>query len=304
MLLYVLSARGFLSTHLRTHSYDIAHTQFIVPAGIIALWAKRTFGLPYILTSRGSDVLGHNPRFRLVYPFVGRMWSTVLREAAVVTCASRFLADRIQQLQSDVRPIILPNAVDGRWFRPLPKENRILIVGRLIPLKGVDDILDALAGLDLDGWRVDIVGDGISRPSLERQAARCGLARRVTFHGWIDHASEQLRDMYGKARIFVLASHRENMSVSLLEAMAAGCRIIASDVGGTPEVADESSLFEDGNIAALRRKIAAAMVEASARAPSPLAERFRWDNVIPKYEELCRRHAPNSELATVSLALG
>jgi hypothetical protein len=49
--------------------------------------------------------------------------------------------------------------------------------------------------------------------------------------------------------------------------------------------------------------IAAAMVEASARAPSPLAERFRWDNVIPKYQELCRRHAPNRELATVSIAL-
>jgi glycosyltransferase involved in cell wall biosynthesis len=304
MLLFILSARRFLATHLRTHSYDIAHTQFILPAGVVALWAKRTYGLPYILTSRGSDVLGHNPRFQMVYLLVARTWATVLREAAVVTCASRFLAERIEQLQCDVRPVTVPSAVDPAWFRPLPKENRMLVVGRLIPLKGVDDILEALARLDLDGWHVDIVGDGTSRSGLERQAARRGLTRHLTFHGWIDHDSEPLRDMYGRARIFVQASHRENMSLSLLEAIAAGCRIVASNVGGTPEVIDEGSLFEEGDVSALTHRIARAMVEAPTGATPPLCERFRWEHVIPQYEELCRRSARKISPATVSVALG
>jgi glycosyltransferase involved in cell wall biosynthesis len=287
LLTYILSARRFLARHLRTHSYDLAHTQFILPAGAVALWAKRTFALPYILTSRGSDVLGHNPRFRMIYPLVSRAWFAVLRDAEVVTCASQYLASRIHELRPDVRVVTIPNVVDSRRFRPSLKEKRILIVGRLIPLKGVDDILESLTQLDLTGWQVDIVGDGSSRSALERLAGRRGLARHVTFHGWIDHDSERLREMYGRASIFVLASHRENMSVALLEAMAAGCRIVASNVGGTPEVVQESSLFEGRNIAALRQKLASAMAACAARAVEPLAARFRPEHVITQYESLC-----------------
>ena len=288
MLTYILSARRFLASHLRTHSYDVAHTQFILPAGAVALWAKRAFGLPYIVTSRGSDVLGHNPRFRMVYPMVSRAWRAVLREAEVVTCASRYLAGRIHALHGDVRAVTIPNVVDCTRFRPRAKEKRILIAGRLIPLKGVDDVLDALTRLDLNGWHVDIVGDGSARLQLEQLAARRGLARHVTFHGWIDHDSERLAEIYGRASVFVLASHRENMSVALLEAMAAGCRIVASNVGGTPEVVDERSVFEDGDIAALTEKLAVAMAASGTDAAQPLAARYHPRHVLPQYESLCR----------------
>jgi glycosyltransferase involved in cell wall biosynthesis len=288
MLFYILSAIRFLRSHLQTHTYEVAHAQFVLPAGVIAWWAKRRYSLPYVLTCRGSDVLGHNPRFRMLYPLVARAWSRVIRQAAVVTCATRFLADRIQRLEPGVQVTVVPNAVDPAWFRPLPKENRILIVGRLIPLKGVGDALDALSRLDLNGWHVDIVGDGVARADLQRQTARRRLTSRITFHGWIDHRSTELREMYGRARVFVTASHRENMSVSVLEAIAAGCWIVASDSGGTPEFVDATSLFRQGNISALTEKLASTMAASRARPAAPLDSRFRWEHVIPTYEDLCR----------------
>jgi len=289
MLTYIVSARRFLRGHLRTHSYDINHTLFILPAGAIALWAKRKYSLPYLLTAGGSDVLGHNPRFRWVYPLVSRTWSTVLREAKVVTCASRFLAETIQRSQRNVRVVTVPNPVDVEWFTPLSKENRILVVGRLIPLKGIEDVLEALTRLNLDGWKVDIVGDGTYRSVLEQKAAQHGLEKRVTFHGWLDNRSDKLRELYGRARIFVSASHRENMSMALLEALAARCWIVASDVGGTREVVEDGSLFEGRNISALAQKLAGAMVASRTRPGPPLDPRFRWEDVVPQYEELCRR---------------
>jgi glycosyltransferase involved in cell wall biosynthesis len=287
MLTYILSARRFLEPHLRTHAYDINHTQFILPAGAIALWAKRRYALPYVLTSRGSDVLDHNRRFRRVYPLVARRWRAVLREAKAVTCASRFLADSIERLEPGVRVTTVPNVVDSHWFRPLPKCNRILIVARLIPLKGIDDILEALTRLDLEGWRVDIVGDGISRKALERQADKAGLGAHVSFHGWIDNRSERLREMYGRARVFVSASRVENMSVALLEALAAGCSIVASNVGGTPEFVPADALFESGNVAALARKLAAAMTASDPKPARAIDRRFRPEDVICCYEQLC-----------------
>ena len=95
--------------------------------------------------------------------------------------------------------------------------------------------------------------------------------------------------MYGRARVFVSASHRENMSLSLLEAIAAGCRIVAADSGGTREFVEEQSLFEAGNVLALRQKLASTMAAPVAETPPPLDRRFCRDQVILQYEDLCRR---------------
>jgi glycosyltransferase involved in cell wall biosynthesis len=287
MLTYIVSARHFLTDHFRTHRYDINHSQFILPAGSIALWAKRKYSLPYVLTSRGSDVLGHNPRFRWVYPVVAHTWRAILAEAKAVTCASAYLAETIQRSQPNLNIVTVPSAVDPQWFRSLPKENRILVVARLIPLKGIQDLLEALARVNLDGWNVDIVGDGTYRSALEHKTARYGLQKHVTFHGWIDNRSERLRELYGRARIFVSPSHRENLSMSVLEALAARCWVVASDAGGTPEVLDDGSLFERRNIAALTKKLAGAMVASCTRPGPPLAPRFRCEQVVPQYEDLC-----------------
>jgi glycosyltransferase involved in cell wall biosynthesis len=287
MLTFVIAARRFLSTHLRTYTYDASHAHFIVPGGAVALWAKRAFALPYIVTSHGSDVLGYNSRFRLVYPFVSRTWADVLAEARAVTSPTRFLADRIESLNPIVKVVRVGNAVDPEHFCALQKENRILVVARLLESKGIQDVLDAVARLDLTGWAVDVVGDGPYRSALERKVTAHHLDRFVTFHGWIDNDSDRIRQLYGRARIFVSASRCENMSVAVLEALAARCRVIASDVGGTPEIVSRASLFEPRSVEALRERLAAAMHPAVACQEPGFPDAFRWSGVIRQYEALC-----------------
>ena len=287
MATFVLAARRFLNQHLRTYTYDVAHAHFIVPGGAIALWAKRAFALPYVVTSHGSDVLGYNPRFRLVYPLVQRRWTQILLEAKGVASPTRFLADRIREFREDLPIATIPHAIARERFTALPKEDRILIVARLIQAKGVQDALDALTHIDMRGWHVDVVGDGPYRRALERRAAANRLTDSVTFHGWIDHDSDRLRELYGKARVFVCASHCENMSMAVLEAIAARCRVVASNVGGTPDVVERAHLYEAGNIPALTARLVEAMHAGSARSLPPLADGGDWLPVVRQYEDLC-----------------
>jgi glycosyltransferase involved in cell wall biosynthesis len=168
----------------------------------------------------------------------------------------------------------------------LPKDNRILVASRLVELKGVQDVIDAVSRMDIAGWRLDIVGDGPYRAALERRASACHLRAQTTFHGWLDHNSKELRDLYGKARVFVTASYLENLSMSLLEALAARCWIVASDVGGTSEIVGASSLFQAGSVDALRTRLATVMEAALRDSGPPLHPDWHWNRVIAQYEAL------------------
>src|SRR4029078_610157 len=100
-------------------------------------------------------------------------------EAKTVTAPSQYLARLIALQQSGLHVNIVPNLVDTRQFRASAKENRILVVGRLIQTKGIQDVLAALASVDLNGWTVDIVGDGPYRRTLQERAAELDLSQRV-----------------------------------------------------------------------------------------------------------------------------
>ncbi|MDD4083510.1 MAG: glycosyltransferase family 4 protein, partial [Sphaerochaetaceae bacterium] len=244
MLSYVFSAKHFLKKHMKTHSYDINHTHFIIPTGIVSLWLKKKYGLKYIITSHGSDVLGYNKRFKHLYPLLVNQWKKIIKEAKVVVTPSKFLQGEIKKITSKGKFKVIPNGIDPNKFKPMKKENRILVVARLFENKGVQDILDALKGINLKDWKVDIVGDGPYREFLENKSKENGLTDKVTFHGWVDNKSQKMKEFYGHAKIFISASYYENMSIVLLEALSAGCTVLATNVGGNPEVINKKNLFD------------------------------------------------------------
>jgi glycosyltransferase involved in cell wall biosynthesis len=177
--------------------------------------------------------------------------------------------------------------VDLDMFRPADREAvrrkfaidgpAILSVGHLIPRKGHDIAIRALA--ELPGYRLLIAGDGPEDAALRSLADDCGVADRVRFLGRMAHDS--LPGLYTAVDALILASSREGWANVLLEAMGCGTPVVASNVWGTPEVVavpEAGILMKDrtpGDLAAAVRQLMANPPDrARTRA---YAEQFSWD---------------------------
>jgi teichuronic acid biosynthesis glycosyltransferase TuaC len=228
-------------------SARLIDAQVLYPDGVAAVRLGQRHGLPVILTARGSDV-----NLLAQQPGPARQLREILpRAAAVVTvsealrsrlvAATGFPADRIE---------VIPNCVDAQRFRPgdrlaarqrlgLPIDERIILsVCHLVPGKRVDLLISALAALPLDCRPfLVVVGDGPERIRLLRLTGQLGLERWVRLVG--ARRPELLPEWYRAADAFALASDREGYPNVLLEAIASGLPVLASAVGGVPEIVNQ-----------------------------------------------------------------
>lgn len=176
------------------------------------------------------------------------------RVAAVAAGLDRYLAitDRARRHLlyagvPDERIDVIPMGVDLERFRPTPRERaagedlRILSVARLVPEKGVEDLVVAvrLLGEQGVGARLTLTGGGPDRAHLEQMANALGVADRVTFAGVLPY--EQLPALHAEADVFVLASGprttwQEQFGFAIVEAMACGLPVLAGDSGSLDEV--------------------------------------------------------------------
>tara|TARA_Y100000310_G_scaffold25020_1_gene23968 strand:+ start:53 stop:1150 length:1098 start_codon:yes stop_codon:yes gene_type:complete len=281
-LSYLISAKKFLKQHLKIHTYDINHTHFIIPTGVLALWLKKKFDIPYIITAHGSDVLGYNKRFKKLYPLLIKPWKKIIKNANLITTPSRYLQDEIKKITTEGKFIVIPNGIDKNKFKPLKKEKKILIVARLFENKGVQDILDALKDINMQDWKVDIVGEGPYRSFLENKTKENNLTNIVKFHGWIDNKSNKMKELYGKASIFISASYFESFGLTVLEAILAGCYPIISDIQGYKEIfKDKKYFFKKGDVKELKTKINN-LIKGKIIQPK-FNQDHNWDNIIEKY---------------------
>ena len=164
---------------------------------------------------------------------------------------------------SEERTCTIYNGVDTERFAPGPRPRpgqeegplKILAVASLIPEKGIDVLIKAVAGLETPLWQLAIVGDGPAAEGLRSLVAELGLTSSVRFLGLRDDVSELLKE----SDVFVHpAIWEEALGNTVLEGMAAGCPVIASRVGGIPELVvdgQEALLVEPGNWRELRRAL-------------------------------------------------
>jgi glycosyltransferase involved in cell wall biosynthesis len=296
MASFVLAALPRVARLTATRRYDVNHTHFIVPTGLLAKLVKTWNGLPFVVTAHGSDVPGYNPdRFGLEHRLLGPVWKWILQGADHIVSPSQFLRELVDQ-RSHGRPIsVIPNGFRYERFRAdRPKERRILLVSRMVPRKGVQHLLAALPGLHLRGFEVDIVGDGPYLPTLRQMAAELGLP--VRFWGWLDNRSAELRELYERASIFAFTSEAENFPTVLLEAMAGGAAIVTCNGTGCPEVVGEDALLvpprcPDRLGEALSRLVQddELRAELGRRARARVEQEFGWQGIARRHIALYRQ---------------
>jgi len=188
---------------------------------------------------------------------------------------------------------VIPNGVDPLRFRPMAtKADRpyLLFVGRLVPYKGLDVLLRALAFAP-PGLPLVVVGDGPLRASLEALARRLSVA--VTFRGHVPDLD--LPSLYAGAALTVLPSvtRQECFGISLLESMACGTPVVASDLPGVAELARLGGLVaRAGNASDLSAQIHRGLEPARFERGQALADRihasFSWDAVTDRLEAVYR----------------
>jgi glycosyltransferase involved in cell wall biosynthesis len=293
-LTYIISAKRFLKKHLKKNCYDINHTHFIIPTGIISLWLKKKYDLDYIITSHGSDVPGLNPdRFKFLHKFTGPILRKVGHRAKKIVAPSRYLGFKIlEEIDRNLENKIeyIPNGININKFIPEEKKKVILSTGRLLPRKGFQYLIQAISNKDL-GYEVHIAGDGPMMAELKRLAKQSKT--KIVFHGWIDNNSQEYKELLGSAAIYCLVSPKENASISLLEAMSAGCAVIACSEGGGAETVEGAGLVvEPKNKEQIKKTIGKLVNDKnllkniSKKAREKVLNNFNWDKIIKNYERI------------------
>lgn len=228
----------------RNAPFDCIDAHYIYPDGFAAILLGKLLGVPVILSARGTDV-NLFPSFRLIRPMI--RWA--LQRAAGIITVSAALKDALLRLGVPAdRVRVIPNGVDPTRFYPLnrgearsaldlPTAGQIVLsVGGLAPHKGFHVLVQAMAKLlsRIPDLKLYIVGEGPMRRNLERQVRSLGVESRVCLVG--SQANDRLQLWYNAADVTCLASTREGMPNVVLESMACGTPVVATRVGGVPEV--------------------------------------------------------------------
>jgi glycosyltransferase involved in cell wall biosynthesis len=239
------SIRRAVDESLRDYSPDVVAGYWAHPDGYAALAIARRLGVPCVIMVGGSDVLllGQQPRR-------GRLIREVLQGADAIVTVSEDLRQAVLRWSVPADKVhVVCRGVDLARFTPgnrdearqrlgiAPRDPMLLWVGHMVPVKGLDLLLEACAiAAAKTPFHLYLVGDGPLRAELQRRCSVLSIADRVSFAGAVSHAS--LPDWYRAADWTVLSSRSEGIPNVLLESAACGTPFIAPRVGGIPEVAD------------------------------------------------------------------
>jgi glycosyltransferase involved in cell wall biosynthesis len=305
-----MAMRSTVRGVVREHNIDVVHQPIGIAPGVPS--PLRKLGAPLVIGPLNGG-LSMPPAFRNRDPGLAR--ATQALRKPVAAAAHRLAPGKreaaVVLVANERTKTLLPTGVRGRvidmpesavvvadWpakdhFGDDGSPVRFVFLGRLVPYKSPDLVLQALARIkDRCDAVVDVIGDGPERAALEAMAADLGIAERVTFAGWLGaaEASSRLR----AADVFVYPSLREPGGTVVLEAMATGLPSIVADWGGPAEyVVDGTGLRVSVESAAtFVSEMADAMLQLAAdralrasmgaAARSRVATRYDWDVLVDR----------------------
>ncbi len=299
LIRYTRAAWKFSLKLTKENRFDLTHSFFSVPCGTLSYGLKLRRKLPYIVSLRGADVPGYSERFKGLYAILTPIIKTIWKNAAFVISNSKGLKELALQSKPGKEIGVIPNGVNTDIFFPAEEEQikekfEIICVSRITPRKGIRFLIKALERFIINHPYVHltIIGDGNERESLENLVRGLGLSHSVTFRGLIPH--EQLPEEYRKADVFVLPSLNEGMSNTMLEAVASGLPIIATQTGGSDELVrngvnglivkmqDSNDLTDKLSMLIEQEQLRKNM----GRLSRELALTLSWESVAKQYVEL------------------
>ncbi len=287
------------------HDVFVSHTRFFLSSAL-ALVCGRVLSRPLLHVEHGSDYVqlsGRWPRAaaRVYDLLIGRL---LLRRADGVVAISRAAADFVRRLAGREAAVVYRGMWTARlqataadadvlaWAAGRPV---VSFVGRLIDGKGVPDLLRAFAAADMAPAVMCIVGDGPRKVELEALAEELGLTESVRFLGYLPE--ERAWAVTRASDIVVNPSYTEGLPTSVLEAALLGRAVLATDVGGTPEIVtdgESGQLFKARDLDALRSGLERLLGDPDLRermgkaARESASGRFDWNAGAARFAEIAR----------------
>jgi N-acetyl-alpha-D-glucosaminyl L-malate synthase BshA len=307
---YVLSLSTKIVQVARAHALDIVHAHYAVPHAASAYLSRQILAshgasVPKVVTTlHGTDItlVGADPSYRETVAFA-------IEQSDGVTAVSESLReDTYRHLRLTAPIVVVPNFLDCERYRPMPDaalrarlcpadryDSLLLHVSNFRPVKRLDAVVDVFRRVRAQRRaRIVLVGDGPERARVEALAREAGIAEHVEIMGEVD----DVRGLLSVADAFLLPSAQESFGLAALEAMACGVPVVASRVGGLPEVITDGLtgfLRDPEDHAGMASAVLDLLDDRSVRermahvARASVVDRFDEDRVVPMYEALYER---------------
>lgn len=285
---------------------SLIHTHWLLPQSLIGAFLQHFTRIPHIATIHGSDL-----NLIKKYSILHHVCRYIVQNSYTVTVNSSYMQRQLLEIVPgcDEKIRIIPMGVDLLNLQGLMRDDVrkkysgrriILSVGRLIDLKGTMFLIEAMPEILEKNPNVllIIVGTGPESQHLERRISELGIQGQVIMAGLIER--NKLPSYYHAADVFVLPSinidgKTEGLGVVLLEAMAAGCPVIGSNVGGIPDIIvdcengflvpeRDPSALADRIIALLSDKARAEKLRVNGR--ETITMKFSWDMIAEKFSNI------------------
>jgi len=301
---------------------NIIHTHWLIPQGLMGAIIHRLTGIPHIATIHGSDL---NLIKNCI--FLKTLCRFIVRNSDTITVNSSYMKLQLLGISPSCKQKIqvIPMGIDPAKYTTdsyIDMKQRhgvghlILSVGRLIDWKGTEFLIKAMPAVleRFPDAKLLIIGIGPERDVLMRQTRNLGLSDRIEFPGMVP--AKDLPSYYRSADVFVLpsiirAGKTEGLGVVLLEAMASGCPVIGSNVGGIPDIITDGEngfLVPEQDTRILADRIVRILSDGDLREKfrmnsyDRIEESFTWDKIAEqfsgRYKQVIRKKSIPTEISS------
>lgn len=279
------------------NQYDLIHAHWLIPQGIVVSFVK----IPYIVTGHGGDVTSLN------WGIIKLLKKRCIKHAKAIIVVSELCKQVVESICTNDKTSVISMGCDTSKFSPAYRKDNffnqgrrkvILFVGRLVEIKGVTYLIEAMS--KIDNALLVIVGKGAEEAKLKEQAKQ--VNDKIVFWGPKTH--DELKEIYASADIFVAPSittndgAKEGFGLVLVEAMASGIPVVASKTGGIIDIVKDGEngfLVEEKNSDQLAEKIKLLLFdkqiyEKCAYNARITAQKFDYTVVAERYNNLIKMY--------------